>query len=367
MKSHACLAILSALMFAACQSGQSLENDFVSVDIRPDDCFTEQSFGEAITLQAELFNDSIIHNPRSLSLIDNKLFSIDVSTQTDTLVRYYSLPDRRYAGYIFLRGQGPTEVLSPSSVQASADSASFWTYDTAKRTFIGCTLEALEQQSTSNIENHKHISLTDSVFRGIEDVFWIGNTHLLISDLYHYEERFFTIDTCTWSIKPVHNPTLHFKDTYTDNVKADIFSTRKCVTPDHNRLILAGRYLDLIEIYDRDGQLIRTMKGPEESFEFAFDEGRSRQNDVMIKSRKTRRAYLAVKATNDKVYALYSGKTKEDKEHYSYGRKLYVFSREGKPLERYLLDTPVIDFVVDEANGTIYAASENAEIVCFKL
>lgn len=367
MKKHIYLSALSILLFAACQSKQAIENDLVSADINPDDCFTEQSFGETIPLQAETFNDSILHNPRSLSLIDNKLFTIDVSTYTDTLVRYYSLPDRRYGGYIYLKGQGPIEMLSPANVHASTDSSCFWIYDTAKRTFMGCTLAALNHQTTNEMSQHSFVNLTDTLFRGVEDVAWLDSTHLLINDLYHYKERYFTADTCTWDIRPVSNPALHFKDTYSDKIMADIFSTRKCVAPDHSHVVLAGRYLDLIEIYDSEGRLLRMVKGPEEGFDFEFNEERSQQNNVMIKSRRTRRAYLAVKATNDKIYALYSGKMKEDKEHYSYGRKLYVFSLDGKPLKKYQLDTPVIDFVVDEINNMIYAASENAEIVCFNI
>ena len=367
MKKYLCLSILSMLLLVACQPKQPLDNALVSADIHPENCFTEQSFGEAIPLQAEPFNDSILHNPRSLSLIDNKLFTIDVSTYTDTLVRYYSLPDRRYGGYIYLKGQGPLEMLSPSNVHASTDSSAIWIYDTAKRTFMGCTLTALEHQTTNEMSQHSFVNLTDTLFRGVEDVAWLDNMHLLVSDLFHYKERYFTADTCTWDIQPVSNPALHFKDTYSDKIMADIFSTRKCITPDHSHVVLAGRYLDLIEIYDSKGHLLRMMKGPEKGFDFEFNEERSQQNNVMIKSRGTRRAYLAVKATNDKIYALYSGKTKEDKEHYSYGRKLYVFTLDGQPLKNYQLDTPVIDFVVDEISNIIYAASENAEIISFNI
>ena len=48
-----------------------------------------------------------------------------------------------------------------------------------------------------------------------------------------------------------------------------------------------------------------------------------------------------------KIYALYSGKSKDDKVHYSYSDCLYVFSMDGKCLSKYILDCPICDFVVD--------------------
>lgn len=366
MKSSFSLSLLLGVLLISCNTDKTMDNDFVDLDISPNECFTEQSFAEVIPLSAEKFNDSVIHNPRSLSLVKEFLFSVDVSGQTDTLVRYYSLPNKEYQGAVYLQGQGPMEMLSPSTVHASADSSSFWIYDTAKRAFAGQPLPGTCRLADDE-EKVSFIHLNDTLFRGVDDVLWLDKKRLVVSDLFHYKERFFIADTCMWDAQAVTNSSLHFKNVYGDRILADIFSTRKCMTPDHSRIILAGSYLDLLEIYDKEGRLLHMVKGPEKDFQFEFDIERSQANNVLIKSRNSRRAYLAVKATNDKIYALYSGKTKEDKEHYSYSRALYVFSSDGEPLKKYQLDTPVIDFVVDEANGMIYAASDNAEIVGFRI
>ena len=360
------LFVTLIVMFVSCHVDKPLGNEFVDIDITENACFTEQAFGTPVLLTSEIFNDSIIHNSRSLTLLDSCLFTIDISTSTDTLVRYYSLPDRKYKGFVYLKGQGPLEVLSPSSVHPSCDKSSFWIYDTAKRNFMGRLLSSLSEDREDVCEQGcESISLNKSAYYGVEDVFWMDEKRILLSDFYHYKERFFIMDTCTYKMQAVVNPYLHVKDVYSPKILADILSTRKSITPNHSRVVLAGRYLDILEIYDEKGNLVKMLKGPEKNADFDFEKERSIANKILIKSRKTRRAYLAVKTTNDKIYALYSGKCKEDKEHYSYSKKLYVFSLDGKPLKKYLLDVPIIDFEIDEANRILYAVSDNAEIRCF--
>ena len=368
--SHLLIVALLFITLTACQPNhQTFDSDLVSIDIPQTDCFTEEAFGESVTLTSEPFNDSVLHAPRNLAIIGNKLFTVDISSSTDTLVRFYTLPGKQYGGYVYLKGQGPLELISPSAVCASADSSSFWVYDTARQLFIGQPLSLLQTEKPKTMDDCMFLSVPDSLKGGTDDMMWLDDKRILLSDLIHYKERFYiaTPDSNDWQVQAVTNPKLHFKDTFDDNILADIFSTRKCITPDHRRVVLAGRYLDLLEIYDSQGNLLHLIKGPEDGFKFEFDTERSVTNHVLVKSRESRRAYLAVKATSDKIYALYSGKTKEDKEHYSYSRRLYVFSLDGQPLHRFQLDVPIIDFVVDEAAGMLYAASDNAEIVCYRI
>lgn len=61
------------------------------------------------------------------------------------------------------------------------------------------------------------------------------------------------------------------------------FRPHLTVTPDQKKMILVGRYLDVIEIYNTDGQLIKLLKGPKENLDFKFDEEKSMQNSVLIK------------------------------------------------------------------------------------
>ena len=208
------------------------------------------------------------------------------------------------------------------------------------------------------------LNLRNDSLLGLENPIWF-HENFIIQNLLKYKERFLIFNSQGKLIQTIINPNLQFKKEFDEKILADIFSTRLCVTPDHSKIILAGRYLDLIEIYNVKGELQKMIKGPNKDFNFQFDTKRSIERSVLIKSPDSKRAYLSVKATTNKIYALYSGKTKKDEENYSYSKKMYVFSIEGELLTKYTLDVPIIDFVIDDKNKKLYAISIDANIVSF--
>jgi hypothetical protein len=74
---------------------------------------------------------------------------------------------------------------------------------------------------------------------------------------------------------------------------------------------------------------------------------------------ETRRAYLDIKTTNNRIYAQYSGKKRGNSSSYSYSDLIYTFDWEGNPLERYELDCIIGGFDVDAAGQTIYAIKKD--------
>ncbi|WP_099464503.1 MULTISPECIES: BF3164 family lipoprotein [Parabacteroides] len=364
MKNNNIFIAVAILSLYACHSEVSMHNDLV--DITSAECFEDRSFKHTIHLNSFTFNDSVIHHPIRLALQDSILFSLDAGYGTDTLVRCFSIFNKRYLGSIFLKGNGPTELLSASCINLSSDSSSFWTFDITKQAWFGRKFTTLNDYLSLKKEDYTIINLRNSSLLGLDNPTWIKNG-FVANSLFKYKERFFIFSSENMLKQSITNPNLHFKNIYNENILADIFSTKLSITPDHSKIVLAGRYMDLIEIYNIDGDLLKILKGPEKEFNFKFDIERSIKQSVLVKSPETKRAYLSIKTTSDKIYALYSGKNKKDKEHYSYSKILYVFSLDGSLLLKYLLDTPIIDFVIDEKRNKIYATSINAEIICFDL
>lgn len=353
--------IIILLLFSC----KSRDNELVVV--KSCDFFTETSFDTVIHMKHHIFNDSVICNPVRLSLQDSILFSIDATYSSDTLVRCFSILSGRYLGPIFMKGNGPKEVLSVSSIEFSVDSTKFWTFDVTKQNWFGRKLESLNKYLSIDENDYTILSLKNIELLGLDQPHWIKNGFVATS-LFKHKERFFVYTTDHKLKKTVINPNLYIKEgIFADNVLGDIFSTRLCTTPDFTKIILAGRYLDLIEIYDVDGNIKKMLKGPKKEFDLDFDKQKSIGRSAFVKNMNTRRAYLAVKATSDNIYALYSGKSKKDKENYSYSKSMYVFSLDGSCLYKYILDIPIIDFVVDEQNGRIYATSIDADIVYFDI
>lgn len=356
-----CFWLLFLLIVTSCW--KSSFNELIEVD-DIDYSFTDESFTDVKEIRSSLFNDSILHHPIRIALHDSVLFSVDAAYSDDFIVRVFSANDGTYSGSLFHRGNGPKEVLSVDNITFSNNF--FWTYDITSQKWIGNDFVDIFNKK-ENGENEV-IDFKSLSYVGVNDPQWIQHG-FVANNLFKYKERFTFYTPEGKIINSVYNPKFHFKESFAPPIMADVFSTHLTVTPDKRTIILAGRYLDVIEIYDADGKLLKLLKGPKENFDFKFDKERSVQNSVLIKSAESCRAYLKVRATQKRIYALYSGKEKRDKEHYSYSKVLYVFSIEGEPLVKYSLDVPIIDFVVDEAKHKIFAVagSPESELVFFNM
>ena len=123
------------------------------------------------------------------------------------------------------------------------------------------------------------------------------------------------------------------------------------INPKTKDIVLAYRYTDVIEIYNCKGELKYSLHGPE-CFDIKF-----RSNGVsMVKTKDTRKAYVNSYVTEKNIYLLYSG-CKKNEANWANGTELYVFSWEGQPQKKYILDQPIYTFAVDEDRGVIYSYS----------
>lgn len=356
-----CLLLIFPLIVTSCWNSSS--NELIEID-DIDYYFTDESFTTVKEVRSTLLNDPMVHHPVRIALHDSVLFSVDATSSDDFMVRIFSANDGAYHGPLFHRGNGPKEVLSVDNITFSNNL--FWAYDITNQKWIGNDFVDIFNKKEN--EEKEVIDFKSLSYMGVNDPQWIQHG-FVSNNLFKYKERFTFYTPEGKTINSVFNPKYHFKESFAPSILADIFSTHLTITPDKKTVILAGRYLDVIEIYNIDGDLLKLIKGPEEKFDFKFDKERSVQNSVLIKSVESCRAYLKVRATQNRIYALYSGKDKRDKEHYSYSKVLYVFSMEGEPLVKYSLDVPIIDFVVDETKHKIFAVagSPESELVSFDM
>ena len=351
--------LLIVICFYSCNNEKSLLSEYVEIS----DClkFSDEEF-TYVNLKSHILNDYVVDSFTGISKIDTVLFALTSGSSSDTLIHCFSSLNNIYVGSALNVGNGPNEFLSASTLEASVDSSCFWVFDIRKQIWSSMSLENLNKE----IKYGKNINFRKTGMAGFTNPIWIDNDKYIVSNLFKHKERFFFFDKNDSIVKSVCNSKFFYKENLlNDGVLADIYSTRMCVTPNRSNIILAGRYMDVIEIYDNEGSLLMNLKGPESGFHFHFDEERSLQSSSLVKSLDSRRAYLAVKATNETIYALYSGKEKRNEEHYSYSKCLYSFSINGKALKKYILDVPILDFVVDEERKIIYAISINREIVYF--
>ena len=306
------------------------------------------------SLQENVLINDFPGNPARMTLMDSLLLIVD--TGGEQLIHVCRPESKSYLGMAGHRGRGPRELLSVGNVYSSSDGNYFWCYDITSRVWMRCDYAALAEDLS--FAPDRKIEFRKGAFV-INEPQWVGDSLFVFSDLKKYKERFIMCRSTDMSdVQPVYNGNMKFKPEFPDAVLSDIFSTRMSVKPDRSKIALAGRYVDVIEIYDTLGNGLGLLKGPEKSLSVKFDKKRSAAENLFLKSPETKRAYLQIKSTDRYIYLLYSGKEKQDESNYSSGNLFYVLDWQGQPVARYDLENPVLDFAVDEKNGILYGIQD---------
>ena len=164
------LFCLSLCLLGACTSNKNLNTEYI--EILSPKFFTEDSFKVIEPLHAKIFNDSIISKVARIGFCDTLLWVMDASYSPDTLVRCYSTLSHACLGGTFIKGQGPGELLSASSIDVSSDSSTYWMFDVTKQLWIGRPCQGLSNIAClPKLNDYKAINLRDSLLPGIFQCF----------------------------------------------------------------------------------------------------------------------------------------------------------------------------------------------------
>ncbi|MDR2139627.1 MAG: TolB-like 6-bladed beta-propeller domain-containing protein [Tannerella sp.] len=342
-----------SILLAGCDSNEYIE-------IKDAVIFNDKSFKEVKMLSHTDIDTEFIGNPVRMTKVDTFLYIVDSSI--DSVVHLFDVKNNLYRGLMVGRGTGPNELLSSGYVHPSPDNQFVWLYDITGRQWVKYGKANVGKISvmTEKIRFVKDTFATMTV----EDPVWISDSLFVCVNLNSFKERFYFFDR-QLKHKPVYNPRFSFKKNAPDFVLNEMFSILLNVKPDKSKIVLGGRYFDCLEVYHSSGILSTLTKGPEKGFNFNYDRQRSYARGAMIKSPETRRAYLCLKSTDERIYALYSGKEKQDVSNYSNSDVVFTFDWEGKPLTKYVLDCQIISFDVDENNKKIYAIREPEKSIIY--
>ena len=135
------------------------------------------------------------------------------------------------------------------------------------------------------------------------------------------------------------------------------------------RLAILTRHLGQLELYRRDGSLVRVTSGPY-VFEPTYTVRSSRGGPVMATDVDLRFGYVAVAATDDLIFGLFSGRTREGfPGEASFGEYVHVFDWDGNLRRVFKLDVAVLYIAIDMERGTLYAVRHNPApaIMAYKL
>jgi len=260
----------------------------------------------------------------------------------------YSLTQNKFSKGYLKRGKGPGEALGVFTSGISQDL--LWAHDVSKGSIYQMKLDDILQAgfvhpySVSELnDSYFHLSMVDS------SNYWaVGN---LISESKITFGKLNNPDGSAefgnFCLIDEDVPIQVFKDAHSSIILSK---------PDGEKILVAYRYTDVIEIIDVNDQSIKTIQGPE-SFNVEYTVGESESHRFMQKTKKTKKAFVNGAVTDEYIYLLFSG-FKSGHENWSYAKELFVYTWEGLPVMSYNLDRSIYTIGIDQKGSTIYSLDE---------
>jgi hypothetical protein len=224
-----------------------------------------------------------------------------------------------------------------------------WAYDVNKEKVIFSGLDSLRDTSCNHFIKEKPVP------GHYYSVQLLNDTTLLASGNYDSKDDF-KISTVNLTDGRITNQmTSYSSDTSVPYNRAQkmAYESFLFVKPSRNKCVLASRYTDRIEIIDLNSGTSKVVKGPE-GFEprMKVIAGRDGKK-VSVSGPDTRQAFVRGEVTNNFIYLLYSG-NKDGTPHLFYGKYIYVYDWEGKPVQKLELNNDVKDFAVTSNDSLLY-------------
>lgn len=332
--------LMFLLAFSSCKEASRFENSSV---------ISREDFSKitALTGKDVEFDDEVLR-PTGLKVYENWLFTIN--TREKQIIHIYDLKSKQKIGERISMGQGPAEMINPVIVKI--DNASIHLYDMI-------TSKLLEFSTKDFIENSNPQPLrtikiekptTGDVYR-IGDQ-WLGAGFNPSSQFVLFDEN----GRATQEVGAYPVSDIPFTDK--EKIEAYRFSF---VTNDNDKIFVCYNWTDLIDLLDKDGNLVKRMHGPSH-FISEFKE-QNEGNFAMAKpvSEKTRDAFYSPINAGDDFFVLYNGRAEHEDGYSILANEVFTFDGDGNPKDIYTLDQGVFAIAVDIKNKTLYGICDTPE------
>lgn len=283
--------------------------------------------------------------PNELFVQDSTLIIFNGDLGEDFFLYNLSLKDGSVSKGYLKKGRGVEEIIGGMSFGVAE--GTMWIYDITQNKIVTISLlRALDNNSNKNfqvisIKNHFFYKIglkNKKVMLGIGDSkskYKIQRYSLENQSIIHEGGEFYQV--------PRKVPIRAVKQA----AQAHIFTR-----PSGNRYLLAYRFTDVLEIYDKNDSLYKTVQGPD-TFDLEFDAQKTQNGYMMFETKNTRCSYVGGYSTDAYTYLIYSGLS-ADKGRDS-GHILHVFDWSGKPVKKMNLDVNVNSIAVSDNDKNLYA------------
>ncbi|HEV2146185.1 MAG TPA: BF3164 family lipoprotein [Longimicrobiaceae bacterium] len=247
------------------------------------------------------------------------------------------------------QGEGPGEYKGAWSIDpVPGKPEEFWVYDLSLRRITHVDLERHHAAPGSRVDTRVLKLSSGSTLTG---PMWIGDT--VVSPGFFVDGRLARFDTDGLPLGTVGDLPPG-GDRVPPTVRQEAYLATPATNGARTLIALGMEYADLIDVLRPDGSLVRRIRGPF-GFDPRFTVARGAHGPIMSSGDDMRMGYVHTAATDEYVYALFSGRTREGYgEDSAFGEYVHVYDWDGHLVRVLHLDAALLTIAVDPENATLY-------------
>ena len=308
--------------------------------------FNHNDFPEQSTLTGEVIDFEHGPYPMNFIVIDTLIFVQNIKA-IPHFYDIYGLKSKKHILSLAKEGKGPFEYLSCRLMHRSNHQDWFSIHDIVRRTTTRYHIDSLILFKDSY--KPKRYQLPSIV----KDYTFVNADSILAYNHYYFQER--SIQNKAEPIVSVNLNNLKSEEAYIGKSKFYTYNVSGAFVlyhPDHEFVLLAYHYKDLIEFYDKQFRLVKQMRGPDITKQtYRVEE----DNMVSSKDGLDYNTYNSVVVTKNAIYLAYAG-TNGVSYDQPIGKPMEIFkiSWEGELLKHYQLDRVIFEISISEDEQILY-------------
>lgn len=305
-----------------------------------------------------LKKELLLGRPYYINYIDSSLLVYD--DLGDSLFTLIDLRDDTNSIYRFGRkGEGPNEFLQVFSMSRLCDDSLIGVYDVYKHALLEMNIHQIKK---GNVE---FPLIAEDSLNSVNLYVTKYGTNLGIG---FYEKNMLSLTGDSIGSK------LFFEYPYKDSREKNIdnrlrgmaYQGTMCSNPSLDNFVFAIRSAPIFFLYSiKKDKIEETYKWLGGYPDYRTEDTGTVRGAPMSAHNKI--AFVSVYATDKYIYLLYSGKSFEEYNVKAFnGSIIYQMTWEGKPVCKYELDFPIMNFCVSDTDSEIYAFADKGEAILVK-
>jgi hypothetical protein len=253
------------------------------------------------------------------------------------------------------QGSGPGEFASPVDVFGRpGHPLEFWVYDTRLGRLTAYDAAKAADGAVPALGDP--LALSEPVL--VEAPRWLDDSTLVaLNGMGRAGQRRFSLYGADGVLRRTVGEPPAGEEQVRPFVRQQAYGGKIAVHPARPWFVLASRYAGRLEVFDREGALVRRMEVPHA---FAPDFSPARDGLNMQRGKDFRFGYIDVAATEGRVFGLFSGRKATERDP-NFASEVHVFGWDGRLARVLTLDQSAFRIALSADGHTLYAICHDPE------